>query len=141
TLAPNNARQLIDYRLTGWSERGTSGITILSSFTPGADAQQAERAARWGVFKTATHESLHLRTHPVFSDAAQGRGTMVEGFTEMFTIATLNTDVLPRVRAGSLEALRRTVEGALSTPAPDPTVITDAVTPGQYVNHRAQAER
>jgi hypothetical protein len=48
TLPPNNKRQLIDYRLTGWSEQGTSGITLLSSFNPGANANRAELAQRWG---------------------------------------------------------------------------------------------
>jgi hypothetical protein len=141
TLAPNNQRQLIDYRLTAWSEKGRSGITLQSSFDPGVDRNRAELARRWLIFENATHESLHLRTHPAFADADQGRGTMREGFVEMFSIATLNTDVLPRARAGSLELLRRTVEGALSPAAPDPTIITNSVTPPQYVAHRAQAER
>jgi hypothetical protein len=144
TLAPNNQRQLIDYRLTGWSEADPSGsgrgFTVLSSFDPGLNANRAELAQRWNIFKTSTHESLHLRTHPAFRAAEQGRGTMGEGFTEMFTISTLNTDVLPRARAGSMESLRRAVEGALSPPIPDPTIITDMVTPNQYIEHRAQAE-
>src|SRR5262247_2903200 len=93
------------------------------------------------IFKSATHESLHLRAHPGFRNATQKRDSMVEGFPEMFTIATLNTDVLPRVRAGSVEPLRRAVEGALSPATPDATLITNRVTPTQYVAHRAQAER
>ena len=141
TLAPNNRRQLIDYRLTGWSERGASGITLLSSFDPGANRNRAELEQRWKIFKTATHESLHLRAHPAFVAAEQGRGTMTEGFVEMFAIATLNMDVLPRARAGSIEPLRRTVEGALSPATPDATLITNSVTPTQYAAHRAQAER
>jgi hypothetical protein len=141
TLAPSNRQQLIDYRLTGWSERGNKGITLLSSFTPGANPGSAELKQRWAIFRTATHESLHLRTHPAFEAADKGRGTMKEGFVEMFTVATLNTDVLPRARAGSVEPLRRTVEGALSPAAPDATLITDRVTPAQYAQPRAQAER
>jgi hypothetical protein len=141
TLAPNNRRQLIDYRMADWSERGTQGITLLSAFDPGADRNRAELVQRWNIFKTATHESLHLRAHPAFVAAEQGRGTMAEGFVEMFTVATLNTDVLPRTRAGGMEPLRRTVEGSLSPAAPDATLITDRVTPTQYVAHRAQAER
>jgi hypothetical protein len=141
TLAPNNRRQLIEYRMTGWSERGTRGITLLSSFEPGADRDRSELGQRWEIFRTATHESLHLRAHPAFTAADQGRGTMKEGFVEMFTVATLNTDVLPRARAGTAEPLRRTVEGALSPAAPDATLITNRVTPTQYVEHRAQAER
>jgi hypothetical protein len=141
TLAPNNRRQLIDYRMTGWSERGSRGITLQSSFDPGADRNRAELAQRWDIFKTATHESLHLRAHPAFVAAEQGRGTMKEGFVEMFTIATLNTDVLPRVRAGNIEPLRRTVEGALSPASPDAAIITNSITPAQYAPHRAQAER
>jgi hypothetical protein len=66
---------------------------------------------------------------------------MQEGFTEMFTIATLNTDVLPRVRTGSLEPLRRTVEGALSTPTPDAALIVNRTSPTEYVEHRTRAER
>jgi hypothetical protein len=142
--APGNRQALLDYRLAQWSERGPRGITLLSSFTPGANAGLAERQARWSIFKTAVHESLHLRTHPAFSTAAQGRGTMVEGFTEMFAVDTLNapgTGVLPRVRAGSLEALRRTVEGTLATATPDTAVITNRTTPTQYVAHREAAER
>lgn len=141
TLAPNNRRQLIDYRMTGWSESGGRGFTLQSSFDPGGNRNRAELAQRWQIFKTATHESLHLRAHPAFVAAEQGRGTMKEGFVEMFTIATLNTDVLPRARAGSVEPLRQTVEGALSPPAPDATLITNSVTPAQYAAHRAQAER
>lgn len=141
TLAPSNTRQLIDYRLTGWSERGGRGIMLLSSFDPGANPNRAELAQRWSIFQTATHESLHLRTHPAFVAAAQGRGSLKEGFTEMFTVATLNPDVLPLARAGSLETLRHAVEGALSTPTPDATVITNHVTPTQYAEHRAGAER
>jgi hypothetical protein len=141
TLAPNNRRQLIDYRLTGWSEQGNLGITLLSSFDPGGNRDLAERRRRWQIFSTAVHESLHLRTHPVFSAAEQGRGVMTEGFTEMFTIDTLNTDVLPRVRGSSLEGLRRTVEGSLSTATPDAGVITNRTSPGQYVPHRDAAVR
>ena len=138
---PDNRRQLIEYRMTGLSERGTRGITLASQFNPGTNPNQAELAQRWETFKTATHESLHLRTHPVFNAAAQGRGAMQEGFTEMFTVATLNTDVLPRIRSGSMEPLRRTVEGAISPATPDATLITNSVTPTQYTAHRAQAER
>jgi hypothetical protein len=141
TLAPNNKRQLIDYRMTQWSERGTTGITLLSSYDPGADPKRAELAQRWEIFQTATHESLHLRAHPAFVAAEQGRGTMKEGFVEMFTVATLNTDVLPRARGGVVEPLRRTVEGALSPAAPDATLITNRVSPAQYAAHREQAER
>ncbi|MFC5741469.1 eCIS core domain-containing protein [Dyella tabacisoli] len=138
---PNNQRMLIDYRMTGWSEEGQRGITLQSGFTPGANPSTSELQQRWQVFKSATHESLHLRTHPAFTDAIQGRGSMQEGFTEMFTVSTLNTDVLPRVRSGSVEPLRRTVEGAQSTPAPDATLITDRVSPSQYAEPRAEAER
>ncbi len=141
TLNPNNRRQLIDYRMTNWSEKGSKGSTLTSSFDSGKDRNRAELGERWNIFKTAIHESIHLREHPAFEAAEQGRGTMQEGFVEMFTFATLNTDVLPRVRSGSVEPLRRTVEGALSTPAPDATLITNRVTPTQYALHRAQAER
>jgi hypothetical protein len=141
TLAPNNRRQLIDYRLTGWNEAGPTGFTLLSSFEPGADRNRSELVQRWAIFKSAMHESLHLRAHPRFVAADQGRGTMHEGFVEMFAFATLNTDVLPRARAGSIETLRRTVEGAQSPATPDPTIITDSRTPTQYVAHRQQAER
>ncbi|WP_433727397.1 eCIS core domain-containing protein [Actinoplanes sp. CA-051413] len=141
TLPPSNKRQLIDYRMTGWSESGKTGITLQSSYAPGADARRAELTQRWTIFRTATHESLHLRAHPAFVDAQQSRGTMIEGFVEMFTISTLNTDVLPRARAGDAEPLRRTVEGASSPPKPDATLIVNAVTPAQYALHRAQAER
>jgi hypothetical protein len=141
TLAPNNRRQLIDYRLTGWSEAGTRGFTLISSFDPGANPNRAELEQRWQIFKTATHESLHLRAHPVFTAAEQGRGAMAEGFTEMFTVSTLNTDVLPRARVGRAEPLRRVVEGALSPPAPDATLITNRITPAQYTEHLAAAER
>lgn len=140
TLAPNNKRQLIDYRLTV-SERGQSGITLQSSFNPGLNPKRSELLERWQIFGTATHESLHARTHPAFTAADQGRGTMKEGFTEMFAVATLNTDVLPDVRAGKLEPLRRTVEGAQSPTPMDNTLITNRVTPPQYVPRRAQAER
>ena len=141
TLAPNNRRQLIDYRMTGLSERGTRGITLQSSFDPGSNRNRSELWKRWQIFQTATHESLHLRTHPAFVAAEQGRGTMKEGFVEMFTIATLNKDILPRVRAGRVEPLRRTVEGALSPATPDTTLITNRVTPPQYTAHRERAER
>jgi hypothetical protein len=144
TLAPNNRRQLIDYRMTVSEADPTEsgrGFTAQSRFDPGADRNRAEREQRWQIFATSTHESLHLREHPVFRTARRGRDTMQEGFTEMFTIATLNTDVLPRVRAGSLEPLRRTVEGVLSTPTPDATLIVNRTTPPQYVDHRANAER
>ena len=145
TLAPNNHRQLIDYRLTGWSEADPSGagrgFTVLSSFDPGVNAGRAELVQRWNIFKTATHESLHLRAHPAFDAADQGRGTMKEGFTEMFTVSTLNGDVLPRVRAGSMEPLRRTVEGSLSPAAPDAGIITNSVTPAQYAEHLDAAVR
>jgi outer membrane protein OmpA-like peptidoglycan-associated protein len=145
TLAPNNRRRLIDYRMTDWSETsqpgGRPGFTVQSRFDPGAAPVRSELLQRWTIFGTATHESLHLRTHPGFEAADRGRGTMKEGFTEMFTIATLNTDVLPAVRAGRREALRRAVEGRASPAAPDATLLANRVTPTQYVNHRAQAER
>ncbi|WP_137181403.1 hypothetical protein [Roseomonas sp. AR75] len=138
---PDNRRMLIDYRMADWSERGTGGITLQSRFDPGADRNRAELQQRWSTFKTATHETLHLQTHPAFTAADQGRGTMKEGFTEMFTVSTLNTDVMPKLRAGTAEPLRRTVEGALSPATPDATLLTDRASPTQYVAHRAQAER
>jgi hypothetical protein len=140
---PGNQRQLIDYRMTQWSESNSAGrkITLLSAFDPGADANKAELTERWEIFQAATHESVHLRTHPAFEAAQQGRGSMKEGFTEMFAVATLNTDVLPRVRAGTMEPLRQTVEGALSPTPIDTALIRDRVTPGQYAEHRAEAER
>jgi hypothetical protein len=141
TLAPSNRQQLIDYRITGWSERGTRGITLQSSFDPGANAHKAELAQRWRIFQTATHESLHLRAHPAFEAATQGRGAMKEGFTEMFTISTLNTSVMPEVRAGHREPLRHAVEGTLASAHPDPAVAVDRTTPTQYRDHRAAAER
>ncbi|MCA8880783.1 MAG: DUF4157 domain-containing protein [Rhodobacteraceae bacterium] len=141
TLSPNNRQQLIEYRLTGWSERGGRGITLQSSFDPGTDPNRAELARRWQVFATAVHESLHLRAHPAFTNADQGRGTMREGFTEMFTVSTLNTDVLPRVRAGNAESLRRRVEGAQSPASVDTSLVPNHTTPTQYRAHRAQAER
>jgi hypothetical protein len=145
TLAPSNRRQLIDYRMAGWSEADPTGsgrgFTTQSSFDPGANRNRAELVQRWQIFQTATHESLHLRTHPMFKAADQGRGTMKEGFVEMFTVATLNNDVLVRARAGNAESLRRTVEGALSPATPDPMIITNRATPTQYAAHREQAER
>lgn len=138
---PDNRRMLIDYRMADWSESGTRGITLQSRFDPGANRNRAELEQRWSIFKTATHETLHLQTHPAFEAAEQGRGAMKEGFTEMFTVATLNTDVMPKLRAGTAEPLRQTVEGSLSPATPDATLLTDAVTPTQYVEHRAQAER
>jgi hypothetical protein len=141
TLQPSNHQQIIDYRLTV-SEQGTQGITLQSAFTPGANPNQSELAQRWSLFATATHESLHLRTHPQFRAAiSAGADTMQEGFTEMFTIATVNTAVLPEVRAGRMEPLRRAVEGALSPAAPDATLLANRRTPAQYIPHRAQAER
>ncbi|MCE4555812.1 eCIS core domain-containing protein [Roseateles cellulosilyticus] len=139
--APGNRRQLIDYRLAQWSERGQLGITLQSAFDPGPNANRAELFQRWNLFKTATHESLHLRAHPAFDAADKGRGALKEGFTEMFTIATLNTGLLAGVRAGTNEPLRRVVEGQVTTPTPDASLITDAVTPTQYAEHRAAAER
>ncbi|HEV8273875.1 MAG TPA: DUF4157 domain-containing protein [Chitinophagaceae bacterium] len=140
-LVPNNRRALIEYRMTDWSERGDRGITLQSGFTPGGNPNRSELMERWQIFNTATHESLHLRAHPAFVAAQQGRDTMSEGFTEMFTISTLNTDILPRVRSRSAEPLRHIVEGALSTPAPDNTIITNRASPLQYVPHRDAAER
>jgi outer membrane protein OmpA-like peptidoglycan-associated protein len=139
--APANRQQLVDYRLTQWNEKSSLGITLLSAFDAGANRAAAERLQRWTIFKTAVHEVLHLNTHPSFSAATRGRGAMMEGFTEMFSISTLNTDVLPAVRAGTREPLRRTVEGLLTTPSPLAGVITDATTPAQYAEHRAAAER
>ena len=145
TLAPNNRRRMIDYRMADWSEAGQAGgkpgFTVQSRFDPGKTPVRSELVQRWTIFATATHESLHLRTHPAFEAAERGRGTLKEGFTEMFTIATLNGDVLPALRAGTREALRRTVEGSASPAAPDATLLANRVTPTQYVNHRAQAER
>jgi hypothetical protein len=138
---PDNRRLLIDFRMAQWSERGTRGITLQASFNPGANPARAELVQRWNVFKTATHESLHLRTHPAFRAATQRRDTMSEGFVEMFSIATLNSDVLPRARAGSVEPLRRAVEGVQSPAAPDATIITNSVSPTEYAEHRAEAER
>lgn len=145
TLAPDNRRRMIDYRMADWSEAGQAGgkpgFTAQSRFDPGKTPVRSELVQRWTIFATATHESLHLRTHPAFEAADRGRGTMKEGFTEMFTIATLNGDVLPALRAGTREALRRTVEGSASPAAPDAALLADRATPTQYVNHRAQAER
>jgi hypothetical protein len=141
TLAPGNRRQLIDYRLTQWSERGERGITLLSSFDPGLHPGRAELAERWQIFQDAVHETLHLMTHPAFTAAVLGRGTMKEGFTEMFAISTLNTSVMPEVRAGRREPLRRAVEGAGAPARPDPALAVNRTTPTQYRDHRAQAER
>jgi len=145
TLAPSNQQQLIDYRMADWSESsqegGQPGFTLQSRFDPGATPARSELVQRWQIFQTATHEILHLRTHPAFEAADRGRGTMKEGFVEMFTISTLNGDVFPDVRAGSREPLRHAVEGSGSPAAPDATLITNRTTPTQYVEHRAQAER
>jgi hypothetical protein len=75
---PNKARELIDYRMARWSERGTQGITLRSQFDPGANRNRAELSQRWTIFKSATHESLHLRAHPAFVAAEQRRATMKE---------------------------------------------------------------
>lgn len=145
TLAPDNRRRMIDYRMADWSEAGQAGgkpgFTVQSRFDPGKTPVRSELVQRWTIFATATHESLHLRTHPAFEAAERGRATLKEGFTEMFTIATLNGDVMPALRAGNREALRRAVEGSASPAAPDATLLTNRVTPTQYANHRAQAER
>ncbi|HMO47506.1 MAG TPA: DUF4157 domain-containing protein [Rubrivivax sp.] len=145
TLAPNNRRRMIDYRMADWSEAaqagGRPGFTVQSRFDPGKTPVRSELVQRWTIFATSVHESLHLRTHPAFEAADRGRGTMKEGFTEMFTIATLNTDVMPALRAGRREALRRTVEGRASPAAPDAALLANRVTPAQYLDHRAQAER
>lgn len=138
--APTNTRQLVDYRMTQWSETGTKGISLQSGFDP-ASNHNAELMRRWQIFSTATHESLHLRSHPAFEAADQGRATMKEGFTEMFTVSTLNTDILPRVRSGGVEPLRRIVEGAMSTPSPNANIISNRRSPTQYVPHREAAER
>ncbi|RFM26950.1 eCIS core domain-containing protein [Deminuibacter soli] len=139
---PGNRQQLINYRLTSWNERGGQGITLLSAITPtGAGAATDELRQRWEIFQSAVHESLHLRAHPAFSNAAIGRGTMVEGFTEMFTASTLNV-LLPRVLAGNEEGVRHSIEGNVATPKPDPNIIpASRNTPQQYADHRAQAER
>ncbi len=133
-----NARKLIDYRMTQWSERGTRGITLQSGFDPGADAQKAERTQRWSVFKTAVHECLHLRAHPAFAAIQGNSPTLIEGFTEMFTEEVLNA-VLPRASAGSEEALRRTVEGGVFTPV-DPTCIGAFQVAGEYAGDFANAK-
>lgn len=141
TLAPSNSRQLIDFRITGWSEQAAGGITLLSTFDPGANANRAELAERWEVFRAAVHETLHLMAHPVFKAADQGRGTLKEGFPEMFAVSTLNTSVMPDVRAGRREPLRHAVEGALAPAHPDPALAANRTTPTEYREHRAQAER
>jgi hypothetical protein len=136
-----NADQLIDYRLTSWNEQGTGSITLLSAYNPDPDAAKAERVGRWDVFRSGTHESLHLRAHPAFTAAIADRNNLREGFTEMFTASALDTDVLPRVRAGTAEPLRRIVEGGTFTPAPDATIIHNRVTPSEYIQPRQAAER
>lgn len=133
-----NARKLIDYRMTQWSERGERGITLQSGFDAGPDPQLAERTQRWNVFKTAMHECLHLRAHPAFAAIQGNSPTLIEGFTEMFTEEALGP-VLTAVKAGSDEALRRTVEGGVFTPI-NTAIIGDFQVAAEYAGDFAQAK-
>jgi hypothetical protein len=130
----SNEADLIDYRLFRWNETTDKGILLLTTFDPadqGGSAVKAERSRRWTIFSTSIHETVHFRTHPAFDAAAKGRGTMKEGFTEMFAKDAADP-AFTRVRAGSDEPLRTAVEG--STAAIDKTVIPVSRTvPSKYV--------
>ena len=112
----SNEADLIDYRLFIWNETTDEGISLLTTFDPatqGGDAAKAERVERWDIFGTAIHETVHFRAHPVWDVADKGRGTMLEGFTEMFAKDAADP-ALAEARAGSNEALRLSVEGAVA---------------------------
>ena len=111
-----NKAELIDYRLHIWNETTDKGIMLLTTFDPathGGDAKKAERATRWGIFSTAIHETVHFREHPTFEAAKRGRGTMSEGFTEMFAKDAADP-ALKKVRSGGDEPLREAVEGVVA---------------------------
>ncbi|RFM26949.1 eCIS core domain-containing protein [Deminuibacter soli] len=140
--APGNRQQLLNYRLYSWNEQGAHGITLLTTITPTTGvAATDELAERWRIYQSATHESLHLRAHPVFAAAENGRGAMAEGFAEMFTVSLLNT-TLPAFRAGTDEPTRHVIEGAQSTPAPNLTIIPQRRgSPAEYLTPLAEAQR
>jgi hypothetical protein len=112
----SNRAELVDYRLFIWNETTDKGILLLTTFDPAAhrgNAARAEKTRRWSIFSTAIHETVHFRTHPAFKKADKGRGTMVEGFTEMFAKDAADP-AFTRIRAGRDEPLRTAVEGAVA---------------------------
>ncbi len=102
--------------------------------TPGVPSD-AERAAKWGRWKTLVHEYLHTRAHPTFTKASGGNRILIEGFTEMFTKEVL-TDEIPKA-PGDVD-LRKAVEGG-NFPAPS-SAIVGGYDPGEYKDYLDNAE-
>lgn len=112
----SNQADMIDYRLFIWNETAPTGIMLLTTFDPaafGGNATKAERDKRWQIFGTAIHETLHFREHPSFEAAERGRGTMAEGFVEMFAKDAADP-TFKTLRSGGDKALRYAVEGAVT---------------------------
>ncbi len=111
------------------------------SDTPGAGGEPspAERAAKWGAWKTLVHEYLHTLAHPVFEEVENAGQVnsriMKEGFCELFTKEVLLAE-LPA--APGNVALRTAVEGGnYSPPTPD---IVGTYDPGDYAEYLRHAE-
>jgi hypothetical protein len=138
------ARQadLVLYDLFGFAISGDR-IVVGSSVAPGLpDApgaggapSLAERAKKWGTWRTLVHEYIHTLEHPASRIASQGNRIIKEGFCEMFTREVL-VPLLPV--AGNDAALRTEIEGADYGPPP-PGIIPN-YNPGDYAGYLQQAE-
>jgi hypothetical protein len=91
----------------------------LSDTASGGRPSDAERAAKWHVWRTLVHEYIHTLEHPASRDMPGANRTISEGFCEMFTEEALNV-VLPGAAANV--ALRTTIEGA-DHGAPAPAIV------------------
>ncbi len=105
----------------------------------GGEPSPAERAAKWGVWKTLVHEYLHTLAHPVFKEVENAGQVdsriMMEGFCELFTKEVLSAELLT---APKNVALRTAIEGgSYSPPTPD---IVGSYDPGSYADYLRHAE-
>ncbi len=111
------------------------------STAPGAlgAPSPAERATRWSAWQILVHEYIHTLAHPAWDGAVSaGGGVMNEGFCEMFTAEILDAQI---ATAGADAALRATVEGNATTPAPGPSILpTTYTSPTTYQADRQHAE-
>ena len=104
--------------MLGKSSTDTGSIGAWVSATAGRPSD-AERAAKWQVWRTLVHEYIHTLEHPASRDMPGANRTISEGFCEMFTEEALNV-VLPGA-AGNV-GLRTTIEGA-NYGAPSPAMV------------------
>ena len=110
--AGTNRADCLLFQRFGLNTTTAAGVMLATASDPasfGGDADRAERAKRWNLFRVSIHETLHRRAHPAFASAETGQ-VMREGFCELFSEVVGNT-IFPVLRSGGNEAMRKGIEG------------------------------